>query len=432
MRFVLPFLLLAALSSPPRATSAEAPGRVAARAIVGADVLTMDGRGLLRNQTILIRDGRIAALGPADSVVYDPREVERIDGAGRFVMPGLVDAHVHLRESTEEALVRYLRAGVTTVRDMNGRPFLLDWRRRIERGELAGPTLYVASPALGNLSSPREGYPTPRTEEEGRAAVRRFQAAGYDWIKVYSFLPTAGFAGIVEEAGRRGMPVGGHVPVAVGAGVFDSGIRSIEHLTEYAGLSLVDAEREEADRDLRTVFHAGTLDSRKLDSLIHETVRAGVWNVPTLVWFDRNLPTRRVLEAWRHPELRAQGAFNRRLILRRLHDAGARIAVGTDSDGLGEHLSPFAILAELQAMTEAGFSRREALEAATVGGAGLLGGLADFGTVTVGKRADLLVLFCDPREDLTCLADIDLVVARGRRPVYDVDLARQHEAEARR
>jgi imidazolonepropionase-like amidohydrolase len=428
MRFMLPFLLLAALSSPARATSAEAPNHAAVSAIVGADVFTMDGRGLLRNQTILIRDGRIAALGPADSVAYDPQNVETIGGAGRFVMPGLVDAHVHLREATEEALIRYLRAGVTTVRDMNGRPFLLDWRRRIEHGELAGPTLYLASPTLGNLSSPREGYPTPRTEQEGRAAVRRFQAAGYDWIKVYSFLPAAGFAGIVEEAARRRMPVGGHVPVAVGAEVF-SGIRSIEHLTEYAGLSLADGEE---DRDLRTVFHAGTLDSRKLDSLIRETVRAGVWNVPTLVWFDRNLPTRRVLEAWRHPELRAQGAFNRRLILRRLRDAGARIAVGTDSDGLGEHLSPFAILGELQAMTEAGFSRREVLRAATVGGAELLGGLAEFGTVTVGKRADLLVLFCDPREDLTCLADIDLVVARGRRPVYDVDLTRQHEAEVRR
>jgi imidazolonepropionase-like amidohydrolase len=117
------------------------------------------------------------------------------------------------------------------------------------------------------------------------------------------------------------------------------------------------------------------------------------------------------------------------LIVRRLHEAGAQIAVGTDSDGLGEPLSPFAILDELRAMTEAGLTPTEALEAATVGGARLLGGLDDFGTVARGKRADLLVLYCDPREDLSCLADIEWVVARGRLPVYEVDRQR---AEAER
>lgn len=385
---------------------------------------------VLESHTIVIRAGRIVALGPADSVLYDPEEVREIDGTGRFVMPGLVDAHVHLRESTKADLIRYLRAGVTTVRDMNGRPFLLEWRDQIERGDLAGPTLCVASPALGNLSSPREGYPTPQTAEEGRATVRRFHEAGYDLVKVYSFLPATAFSGVMEEAQSLGVPVAGHVPVEVGTGVFGSGVRSIEHLTEYTDASLIDDERDEAAEDLRTVFHAGRIDPARLDSLVQRTVESGMWNVPTIAWFDRNLPTRRVLTAWRSPELRAQGARNRRSILRRLHAADANIAVGTDSDGLGEHLSPFAILDELRAMTESGFTRVEALEAATVGGATLLGGLDDFGTVAPGKRADLLVLLCDPREDLLCLADIEWVVARGQLPVYEVD--RQRAEAARR
>jgi len=101
------------------------------------------------------------------------------------------------------------------------------------------------------------------------------------------------------------------------------------------------------------------------------------------------------------------------------------IALGTDSDGLGEHLSPAAVLDELIAMTQAGLTPLEALEAATVGGAQLLGGLDDFGTVDVGKRADLLVLYCDPSVDLLCLGDIEWVMARGRLPVYEVDRSRQ-------
>lgn len=400
-------------------------------AIVGADVLTMDERGMLEQQTILIRAGTIERIGPTDSVAVDTAAYRVIGARGRVVMPGLVDAHVHLRESEEEGLLRYLRAGVTTVRDMNGRPHVLAWRDRIREGELRGPTLFVASPTIGNFSSPREGYPTPQTAEEGRATVRHFHEAGYDWIKVYSFLPVPAFQGIIEEAETLGIPVGGHVPIGVGRDVFSSGLRSIEHLTGYPGLSLED-ESEADESDLRTIFHAGTLQTQALDSLVEKTVRNGVWNVPTIVWFDRNLPTSQVLQAWRRWELRAQGRLNRRFIVSRLHEAGANLAVGTDSDPLGEHLSPFAILDELNAMVEAGLTRMEALQAATVGGAGLLAGLDEFGTVKEGTRADLLVLFCPPDRDLLCLADIEWVVAGGRLPVWEVDRERQRAAEGAR
>lgn len=396
-------------------------------AIVGASVLTMDERGLLENQTIVVRSGRIAEIGHVDSVALGG--VSEIDARGRYVMPGLVDAHIHLRESTEADLVRYLRAGVTTARDMNGRPHLLEWRARIARGELFGPTLYIASPSIGNISSPRQGYPTPETAEEGRAAVRRFHAAGYDWIKVYSFLPAAGFDGVVEEAERLGMPVGGHIPLAVGRDALESGIRSIEHLTEYNDFALGESPE---DAGLRTIFHAAAIDAAKLAEVARTTAERGIWNVPSITWFDRNMPTGRVREQWRSIEDRRQGRQNRRRIVGELHRAGASLALGTDSDGLSEHLSPSVVVEELQAMSEAGLTPLEVLEVATVGGAELLGGLDEFGTLATGKRADLLVLFCDPREDLLCLADIEWVMARGRLPVYEVDRERQEEAEGAR
>lgn len=207
----------------------------------------------------------------------------------------------------------------------------------------------------------------------------------------------------MEESTRRGMPVGGHVPVDAGLPeTISSGIRSIEHLTEYVGNSLRPEARELDDVDFRSLFGAGDVDWERMDSLVRATKAASVWNVPTLVWFDRNLPAPMASDAWSNPELRAQGARNRREVVRRLHEAGALLAVGTDSDA-GDQLEAAVIHDEIAAMIEAGLDPEEVLRLATVGGATLLGVLSETGTVTTGKRADLLFLPCDPRDDLTCL-----------------------------
>jgi hypothetical protein len=167
------------------------------------------------------------------------------------------------------------------------------------------------------------------------------------------------------------------------------------------------------EKDFRSVFGAGSIDWAKMDALICETVAAGVWNVPTLVWFDRNLPAPMAEEAWSNSSLRAQGARNRREIVRRLYEAGALLAVGTDSDAGGQ-LAAAAIHDEIEAMAEAGIPPAEVLRMATVGGASLLDLQSEIGTVAVGKRADLLLLPCDPRRSLACLRAPEVVVARGR------------------
>jgi len=389
-------------------------------AIVGVDVLTMDDSRMLVDQTVLVDGTRITAIGGRDRVAV-PSEARVLEGRGRVLMPGLVDAHVHLRRAQQDALVRYLEAGITTTREMNGRPFILDWRDWIEAGEFVGPRLRVASPTLGNWSSPKEGYPTPETRAEAADAVRRFHAVGYDWIKVYSFLPAEGFGGVIDTAGRLGMPVGGHVPVDTGlVGALDRGLRSIEHLTEYVGSALTPEDRALDQTDFRSTFGAGDVDWAMIDDLIEATVAARAWNVPTLVWFDRNLPAPMAEEAWANPDLRAQGARNRREIVRRLHAAGARLAVGTDSDDGGD-LPADAIHDEIAAMVEAGLEPAEVLRLATVSGARLLGLAGEQGAVRVGQRADLLLLRCDPRGDLSCLRSPEVVVTAGRIVVGEVE-----------
>lgn len=304
----------------------------------------MTSPAFLENQTILIRGGRIIALGPVDSVTYDPDEVTEIDGRGRFVMPGLVDVHVHLRESTDEALIRYLRAGVTTVRDMNGRPSV-------------GSTMPVTT---GSRCTP---------------SCLRLRSRG-SWKRLdVSVSPSRDMSPSRSEP--RSSPA-----VSVRSSTSRSTRTKAWRTRSVTGQKRTCGQSSMPERSTCS----------KLDDVVRRTVEAGVWNVPTIVGFDRNLPTTQALAPWRDRELRAEGARNRRLMVRRLR--------------------------------EAGFTPMEALEAATVGGARLLGGLDDSGVVAPGRRADLLVLYCDPREDLSCLADIEWVMARGRLPVHEVDRQR--------
>jgi len=398
-------------------------------AIQHVSVITLDGEEVLRDQTVLARDGLIQAIAPARQLSL-PAGTETIDGRGLYLLPGLTDAHVHLRKADEAALLRYLRAGVTTVRDMNGRPELLRWRERIAAGELVGPTLHVAAPTLGNFSSPREGYPTPTDPEAAKSVVRRFHADGYDWIKVYSFISDEVFHAVLEEAARLGMPVGGHPPLTT-TFADQLRMRSVEHLLGYVEPLMTDAARDRDAEDLRAVFHAVDLRMEGLPELAAATAAAGTFNCPTIGFFDHRVPTARVAEAWRRPDLRHLGHHNRITITRALHEAGAPLVLCTDSDA-GRDLPASHVHAEMAHLSEAGLTNFEVLRAATVQAAALLESDA-FGMVAVGKRADLLLVPCNPLDDLSCLRDLVAVIAGGRRVATNLTIperAAPHEIDA--
>ena len=194
-------------------------------------------RRLLADQTVLVSGGSIIGVGHRDDVPV-PETFTAIDGTGKYLMPGLADMHVHLEYFDDPGVLDlFLANGVTTVRNMDGRPYILEWRDRIARGEWRGPTIHTAGPILDGDPPLRDDNLAIGTADDAGRAVGDQASAGYDFLKVYTNLSAEGYAAVLEAAEARGLPVAGHVPRGVDVEEFlVSGIRSIEHVTELGDL----------------------------------------------------------------------------------------------------------------------------------------------------------------------------------------------------
>ena len=193
--------------------SAEDDGSHSALAIVGVNVIPMDTDRILENRTVIVRDGRIEAIGAAADLAV-PDGARLIAGDGRYLMPGLADLHVHVRRSDE--YISYLAWGVTTIMHLGGSASrgreLLDNRRRIVAGEMTGPNLYITERLLDG-DPPTGGNQLPlASPDAAREKVASMKAAGFDFVKIYNNVPLPVFRAIIEEAARQDMPVFGHIP----------------------------------------------------------------------------------------------------------------------------------------------------------------------------------------------------------------------------
>ena len=172
-------------------------------AIVAATVLPMDSERTLPDHTVVVKDGRIAAVLPAADVTLGP-DTTVVPGEGRFLIPGLAEMHGHLPGAnsppalTEDVLMLYVANGVTTVRGMQGHLSQLALRDRIDAGELIGPRLIVGSPSMsGRIETP----------EEAVRLVREYHEAGFDLLKVHEGLSPETYAALAAEAQNLGDPV---------------------------------------------------------------------------------------------------------------------------------------------------------------------------------------------------------------------------------
>ena len=425
---------------------AEAPPRpvIAIESVAVVDVMRGEIVGPL---TVLIVDGRIAAIGEPGAVALPPAAV-RVDGREHYLMPGLVDMHVHLfnnathRPPNEWAFPLFVANGVTAVREMGAvpvnMPTITQWRAAVERGELIAPRVLAAGmPVLAD------------SPDAVRQLVREAHAAGANFVKVFSGVRESHWRALLDEARAQSMPVCGHVPADVSLlTAATAGQRSNEHLTQiYEACSAREQEflsarhglggaevvrlRDSQEREVLKSF-----DQPVCDRTAAALAKTKQVQVPTLVLphFEargervkfRADPHWRCLRAdeqarWEHyleqePALEKKLAAQRwdvsRQIVKALHAASVPILAGTDAP-MPLVYPGFSLHKELELLVESGLSPAEALRAATLGPAEFLGLSENTGSIAVGKRADLVLLDANPLRQINNTQRIRAVVLNG-------------------
>ena len=361
--------------------------------MVGVRVVTMTSGSVLDDQTIVVRDGVVASMGPSASAQI-PTGAIVIRGNGRYVMPALIDMHVHLAAGDLDA---YLAAGIGTVRNMWGHSAIASMQRDVMAGARAGPTIVSASPGI---DSPPAQWPATQLVTDPaqvRGIVLAQKEAGWPYIKVYTRLSRESFDSVMVAARAAGIPALGHVPLAVDVDhAIAEGMKSIEHLTGY-------------DRAVSRTGRSGTFgwsdaDVARFPALATRSAQAGVWNCPTLAILAELAKQHSAVE-------RDAIVRNRRLFVRELSRAGARILLGTDA-GIDVVAPGTSIHDELRELVASGLSPFDALRAGTTSAAEFLG-MPDVGRIAVGARADLLLVRGNPLADVTNASRIDGMVLRG-------------------
>jgi imidazolonepropionase-like amidohydrolase len=407
-------------------------------------VIDVTGGAPRPDMTVVIRGDRISQVEEAGKIVVPPG-ARVVDAAGKFLIPGLWDMHVHWYN--RDTFTLFTANGVTGIRQMFGNSDLLRWRQDIAKGSLPGPRMLVASPII---DGPQPVWPSSivvRNEEEGRKAVRNVKQWGADFVKVYSLLPRDAYFAIADEAKRQGLTFVGHVPSSLSpAEVSDAGQKSIEHLTG----TMIDCSDKEAE--LRKAIVQGrartararaeaialeTYNDRKAAELFARFAKNETWQCPTLTVlrssaflgdenFRRDQRLRfippQIKERWslrianRNEEnyANAKKVFQKQLeIVGAMRKAGVQLLAGTDT-GNPFCFPGFSLHEELALLVIAGLTPVEALRSATLNPARFLGLEKTLGTIEQGKLADLVLLDANPLEDVRNTQRINAVVSSGR------------------
>lgn len=393
--------------------------------IKNVHVIPMHQDTVLRNQTVIIESGRINAISEG---IYTQGFPE-IDAKGKYLLPGLIDMHVHVWDKYELGL--YLANGVTGVRNLWGRPEHLKIIQQLSQHEIVGPFFFSSGPKLSGPEFIGDDNFQLFSVQEAKAAVDAAKADGFDLIKTYYGLPADYFEAIVQRAREIGLDVAAHpTPYVPYGDHLIPGVVSLEHAEDIVQQPLefaldtvkLNAVVEQFARAKNTSFSPTlTVFHNILNMMEHPNIlqKASMSYMNPMI---RQEDSRAQFERWSNARLedpttpykiRAQHQFHL-LALKKLHESGVNIICGTDA-GIGITVPGFSIHDELELYRQAGLSNFEVLQTATVNPIQVHDFMSDLGTVESGKFANLLLVDRNPLEDLETLKTPSLVFVAGKR-----------------
>jgi imidazolonepropionase-like amidohydrolase len=398
-------------------------------ALVGGTLIDGTGHEPIPDSVVVIERGRIVDAGPKSRVKI-PGGAQKIDARGKTILPGLWDMHAHF-EQVEWGPI-YLAAGATTVRDCgNEFEFITAVRDAVVNSRGLGPRLLLAGivDGTGPLAL---GVARVDTPKEARMWTDKYHDAGFQQMKIYSSVKLEEVKDVAEEAHRLGMTVTGHVPEGLNAyQVIEAGQDQINHISYIAdimtpplpeGASRLDRANAAANIDLKSpeaqkaiaflvqhgtvvdptvaLFEFFTASSAKLPA----SIEPGVTHVaPELqaILAEAGPPTA-------HTELQEKIVQKDIAIIGALHHAGVPIVAGTDQTVPG-----YSLYREIELYAQAGFTPMEAIQAATIVPARVMGLDKELGTVEAGKRADVIILDANPLESIHNIRKVEFVITNG-------------------
>ncbi len=404
--------------------------------IRNVNLLTMTDRGdkILKNHSVVIEGSKIIKIAP-DSLLSGVDDALVINGECKYLLPGLIDAHVHIWDEAE--LSAYLAFGVTTVRNASGMPFHLEFSEKIENDHLQGPRLLTTGPILnGQGPNTQVNHQIINNAGEARQAVREQYEQGYRHLKVYSNLSREAYEAVLSESRKLGMTIMGHTPEGVRTQgipfskpfhiefteLLDDGFVSIEHMESIVWHGLYDELDEVKTRQLaREIASSSTAVTPTL--IAHRNLvlvaqsqgqylkRPGVELLNPYIsafekesyeyWSNQAPGTRKDYDTF---YLRATRIFQ---------EEGVTLLTGTDS-GIFTNIPGQSLVEELKLFVKAGLTPYQALKASTVNPAQVLGIGDKTGRIKVGYTADLILVDGDPTKDIAKLDSLSGVVVRGK------------------
>lgn len=437
-------LLVLLFSCSPSSLGADEPVTV----IEGGTLIDGTGRQPVENTVIVVRGNRIAVVGKKGRVRY-PSGARMIRADGKFILPGLIDAHVHYHEWQGEL---HLAHGVTTVKD-TGNPveWLEELNRAISAGLTAGPRLFYTGNSLTSPPAGKDHHIGLASVEMGRRAVRILKLHGAIAGKVHQQITPELLKAVAEEAHRLGLPVTGHLRRIGAREAALAGIDGLEHSTgipRSTGPSPDLLKIDDPENDLVGYYddlnEAAEMQEEKFAPLVRLLVEKKVAIIPTLItWFRVTSPHRAeyaredaafakldslryvpkgIGEIWQTsaiyepPSAADLQRFNKAYtkmskFLKMFHDAGGTLIAGSATSVMVPGLS---MQREMEMMVELGLSPRQVIEIATRRNAEFMRKDKDIGTIAAGKLADIIVVDGNPVEEIKNIRRISVVMKDGK------------------